>query len=72
MSKPANSHPESHAQPEYLGRFQTTEISAHINEYIKDFQNCSSDLSHLALDHSPQRGTGISRVQLIHLFCQIC
>ena len=37
MSKPANSHPKSHAQPEYLHMFQVTEISAHTDEYIKDF-----------------------------------
>lgn len=72
MSKPANCHPESPAQPEYLGRFQIIEISAHTNEYIKHFKNHSRDLSHLALDYSHQRGTGISRVQLMHLSSQIC
>lgn len=72
MSKPAISYPKSHAQPEYLGRFQIIEISVYANEYIKDFENCSRDLAHLALDHSHQKGTSISRVQLIHLFCQMC
>lgn len=72
MSKPANCHPESHAQSEYLGRFQIIEISAHNNEYIKHFKNCSRDLACLALDYSHQRGTGISRAQLMDLFSQIC
>lgn len=50
MSKPSNSHPEPHAQPEYLGGFQITELSAHNNKYIKDFKNCSRALFHLGLD----------------------
>lgn len=50
MSKPANSHPEPHAQPEYLGGFQIIELSGHNNRHIKDFKNCSRALFHLGLD----------------------